>query len=211
MDCQMKRRVLNRLQSRQHGLLVPDGPLLGVDFRGFPGQWRFADQIPFDRIREGGFQEGVNLADGRAGQQPFLLGGSQFLFFAVDILAARGLAQGGVELLDVKGAEILNLPLADIRRDQVVHHRSGLGVGFGRPLVLARLNRNPFFQQFLNRHGIGDQEGAILQFLFNRDFSFGGFLLGLEGLPAFMFFASVVNIGVSDGISASALHNGCHG
>ena len=58
----------------------------------------------------------MNLADGRAGQQPFLLGGEGFLFFAVDILAARGLAQGGVELLDVKGAEVLDLPLADIRQ-----------------------------------------------------------------------------------------------
>ena len=92
MDCQMKCWVSNGLQSCQHGLLVPDGSLLSVDLRSFTGQGRFADQIPFDCIGEGGFQKGVNLADGRAGQQPFLLGGGQLLFFAVDILAARGLA-----------------------------------------------------------------------------------------------------------------------
>ena len=89
------------------------------------------NQIPVNGIRKGGLQERVDFMDRGAGQQPLLLIFRQLLLFAVNVLAARGLAQGGVELLNVVGAEVLHLPLSDIRHDKVLHHRHRLGVGLG--------------------------------------------------------------------------------
>ena len=78
----------------------------------------------------------------------------QLLLLAVNVLAAGGLAQGGVELLNVVGAEVLHLPLSDIRHDEVLHHRHRLGVGLGRPLVFAGLNGDPLVHHLLDRHGV---------------------------------------------------------
>ena len=67
MHCQMECRVLNGLQRRQHGALIPDRALLGVDLGGFTRGRRFVDQIPVNGIREGGLQERVDFVNGRAG------------------------------------------------------------------------------------------------------------------------------------------------
>ena len=127
-----------------------------------------------------------------------------------NVLAAGGLAQGGVELLNVVGAEVLHLPLSDIRHDEVLHHRHRLGVGLGRPLVFAGLNGDPLVQHLLDRHGVGHEEGAIQQFLLHRDLALLRFGLGLEGFPALAGLASMIFVVVSDGIRVATFHNRCH-
>ena len=102
----------------------------------------------------------------------------------MNVLAAGGLAQGGVELLNVVGAEVLYLPISDIRHDEVLHHRHRLGVGLGRPLVFAGLNGDPLVQHLLDRHGVGDKECAVQQFFLDRDLSLLRLLLGLETFPS---------------------------
>ena len=64
---QMQGRVLDGLQRRQHGALIPDGAFFGVDLGGFTGSRRFVDQIPVNGIRKGGLQERVDFVNGRAG------------------------------------------------------------------------------------------------------------------------------------------------
>ena len=202
----MEGGVLNGLQRCQHGALIPDRALLGVDLGGFTRGRRFVNQIPVNSIRKGGLQECVDFVNGRAGQQPLLLVFRKLLLFAVNILATGGLAQGGVELLNVIGAEVLHLPLSDIRHDEVLHHRHRLGVGLGRPLVFAGLNGNPLVQHFLHRHCIGHEEGAVQQFLLHRDLALLRFGLGLEGLPALAGLASMIFVVVSDGIRVATFH-----
>ena len=128
----------------------------------------------------------------------------------MNVLAAGGLAQGGVELLNVVGAEVLHLPLSDIRHDEVLHHRHRLGVGLGRPLVFAGLNGDPLVQHLLDRHGVGHEEGAVQQFLLHRDLALLRFGLGLEGFPALAGLASMIFVVVSDGIRVATFHNRCH-
>ena len=67
MHCQMECGVLNGLQRCQHGALIPDRALLGVDLGGFTRGRRFVNQIPVNGIRKGGFQECVDFVNGRAG------------------------------------------------------------------------------------------------------------------------------------------------
>ena len=210
MHRQMEGGVLNSLQRCQHGALIPDRALLGVDLGGFTRGRRFVNQIPVNSIRKGGLQECVDFVNGRAGQQPLLLVFRKLLLLAVNVLTAWGLAQRGVELLDVVGAEVLHLPLADIRHDEVLHHRHGLRVGLWRPLVLAGLNGNPLVEHLLHRHCIWHEECTIQQFLFDRDLALLRFGLGLEGLPAFAGLAIVVFVVVSDRIRVATLHNRCH-
>ena len=64
---QMQSGVLDGLQRRQHGALIPDGAFFGVDLGGFTGSRRFVDQIPVNGIRKGSFQERVDFVNGRAG------------------------------------------------------------------------------------------------------------------------------------------------
>ena len=64
---QMQGRVLDGLQRRQHGALIPDGAFFGINLGGFTGSRRFVDQIPVNGIRKGGFQERVDFVNGRAG------------------------------------------------------------------------------------------------------------------------------------------------
>ena len=142
------------------------------------------DQVPFHRIGECCFQQRVDFVDGGAGQQPFLLLISQGLLYAVDILPAGGLGKGGIELLDVVSAQFLHLAIADIGDDKVLHHRHGLGVGLGGPLVLGGLDRDPFVQHLLHRHGVGDEERAVQQFFLDRDLSLLRLLPGLETFPS---------------------------
>ena len=67
MHRQMQGGVLDGLQRRQHGALIPDGAFFGVDLGGFTGSRRFVDQIPVNGIRKGSFQERVDFVNGRAG------------------------------------------------------------------------------------------------------------------------------------------------
>ena len=210
MHRQMECRVLDGLQRRQHRLFIPDGALLAVRLGRFTGQGNLVDQIPFHRIGKGGFQQGVDFVDRGAGQQPFLLLISQGLLYAVNILPTRGLSKGGIELLDVVSAQFLHLAIADIGDDKVLHHRHGLGVGLGGPFVLGGLNGNPLVQHFLHRHGVGNEERAVQQFLFDRDLSLLRLLPGLETFPSLAGFAGMVFVLVTDGVGISALHNRCH-
>ena len=67
VDSQMQGGVLDGLQRRQHGALIPDGAFFGIDLGGFTGSRRFVDQIPVNGIRKGGLQERVDFVNGRAG------------------------------------------------------------------------------------------------------------------------------------------------
>ena len=207
---QMQGRVLDGLQCCQHGFLVPDGAFLDVDLGCITGQGNLVDQVPFHRIGERRFQQRVDFVDRGAGQQPLLLLLGQILLDTLHILPAGGLGKGGVELLDVVGAQLLHLPFTDIWHDQVLHHRYGLGVGLGGPFVLGRLDRNPFVQHLLHRHGVGDKECAVQQFFLDRDLSLLRLLFGLETLPSLAGLAGMVFVLVTDGVGISALHNRCH-
>ena len=128
----------------------------------------------------------------------------------MDVLPAGGLGKGSIELLNVVGAQFLYLPLPDIRHDKVLHHRHRLGVGLGGPFVLGGLNRNPFVQHLLHRHGVRDKEAAVQQFFLDRDLSLLRLLLGLETFPSLAGFAGMVFVLVTDGVGISALQNRCH-
>ena len=210
MHCQMQGRVLDGLQGCQHGFLVPDGAFLDVDLGGITGQGNLVDQVPFHRIGECGLEQRVDFVDRGAGQQPLLLLLGKFLLDTLHILPAGGLGKGGIELLDVIGAQLLHLPLPDIRHDKVLHHRHGLGVGLGGPFVLGGLDRNPLVQHFLHRHGVGDEERAVQQFFLDRDLSLLRLLFGLETFPSLAGLAGMVFVLVTDGVGISALHDRCH-
>ena len=184
MHRQMQGRILDGLQRCQHGFLVPDGAFLDVDLGGITGQGNLVDQVPFHRIGKGGFQQGVDFVNRGAGQQPLLLLLGQVLLHTVHILPAGGLGKGGIELLNVVGAQLLYLLFPDIRHDKVLHHRYGLSVGLGGPLVLCGLDRDPLVQHLLHRHDVGNEEGAIQQFFLDRDLSLLRLLLGLETFPS---------------------------
>ena len=104
------------------------------------------DEVPLHRIGKCGLEQRVDFVDKGAGQQTLLLLLGQVLLHTVHILPAGGLGKGGIELLNVVGAQLLYLPFPDIRHDKVLHHRYGLGVGLGRPFVLGGLDRDPFVQ-----------------------------------------------------------------
>ena len=210
VHCQMQGGVLDGLQGCQHGFLVPDGALLDVDLWCITGKGNLVNQVPFHRIGKGGFQQGVDFVDGGAGQQPLLLFVGQGLLYAVDVLPAGSLGKGSIELLNVVGAQLLHFPFPDIRHDKVLHHRHGLGVGLGGPLVLCGLDRDPFVQHLLHRHGVGDEECAVQQFFLDRDLSLLRLLPGLETFPSLAGLAGTVFVLVTDGVGISALHNRCH-
>ena len=152
----------------------------------------------------------MDFVDRGAGQQPLLLFVGQGLLYAMDVLPAGGLGKGSIELLNVVGSQLLYLPLPDIRHDKVLHHRYGLGVGLGRPFVFGGLDRNPFVQHLLHRHGVGDKERAVQQFFLDRDLSLLRLLFGLETLPSLARFAGMVFVLITDGVGISALQNRCH-
>ena len=168
------------------------------------------DEVPLHRIGECGLEQRVDFVDRGAGQQPLLLLLGQVLLHTVHILPAGGLGKGGIELLNVVGAQLLHFPLPDIRHDKVLHHRHRLGVGLGGPLVLCGLDRDPFVQHLLHRHGVGDEERAVQQFFLDRDLSLLRLLLGLETLPSLAGLAGMVFVLVTDGVGISALHDRCH-
>ena len=122
------------------------------------------------------------------------------------IQSARCPAQSGVELFKVIRLNLLNLFLAEIRRDKILDHGYRVGVGFGCPLVLAGLDGKPLVQHFRYRHCIGYEEGAVQQFLLHRDLALLRFGLGLEGFPALAGLASVILVVVSDGIRVATFH-----
>ena len=207
---QMQGGVFDGLQGCQHGFLVPDGAFLDVDLGRITGQGNLVDQVPLHRIGECSFQQRVDLVDRGAGQQPLLLLLGKFLLHTVHILPAGCLGKGGIELLNVVGSQFLHLPFPDIRHDEILHHRYGLGVGLGGPLVLGGLDRDPFVQHLLHRHGVGDEECAVQQFLFDRDLSLLRLLTSLETFPSLAGFAGMVFVLVTDGVGISALQNRCH-
>ena len=129
------------------------------------------DEVPLHCVGESSLEQRVDFVDRGAGQQPLLLLLGQVLLNTLHILPTGGLGKGGIELLDVIGAQFLHLPFPDIRHDEILHHRHGLGVGLGGPFVLGRLDRDPFVQHLLHRHGVGNKEGAVQQFFLDRDFS----------------------------------------
>ena len=176
--------VLHGLQGCQHGFFVPDGAFLDVDLGRITGQGNLVDQVPFHRIGECSFQQRVDLVDRGAGQQPLLLLLGKFLLHTVHILPAGCLGKGGIELLNVVGSQFLHLPFPDIRHDEILHHRYGLGVGLGGPLVLGGLDRDPFVQHFRYRHCIGYEERTVQEFFLYRDLAVLRFLPGFEALPA---------------------------
>ena len=210
MHRQMQGRILDGLQRCQHGFFVPDGAFLDVDLGRITGQGNLVDEVTLYRIRERCFQQRVDFVDRGAGQQPLFLLLGQVLLHAVHILPAWGLGKGGIELLDVVGAQLLHLPFPDIRHDEILHHRHGLGVGLGRPFVLGGLDRDPLVQHLLHRHGVGDEERAVQQFFLDRDLSLLRLLFGLETLPSLSGFAGMVFVLVTDGVGISALQNRCH-
>ena len=134
-----------------------------------------------------------------AGQQPLLLLFGQGLLYAVDVLPAGSLGKGSIELLDVVGSQFLHLPFPDIRHDKILHHRHRLGVGLGRPFVFGGLDRDPFVQHLLHRHGVGDKECAVQQFFLDRDLPLLRLLPGLETLPSLAGFAGMVFVLITDG------------
>ena len=111
-----------------------------------------------------------------------------FRFVGAGVLPGPGLGnrnlQGGIELFNVIGAQLLHLPLPDIRHDEVLHHRHRLSVSLGGPFVLGRLDRDPLVKHLLHRHGVGDKEGAVKQLFLDRDLSLLRLLLGLETFPS---------------------------
>ena len=128
----------------------------------------------------------------------------------MDVLPAGGLGKGSIELLNVVGAQFLHLPLSNMRHDEVLHHRHGLGVGLGGPFVLGGLDRDPLVQHLLHRHGVGDEERAVQQFFLDRDLSLLRLLLGLETFPSLAGFAGMVFVLITDGVGISAFQNRCH-
>ena len=201
----MQGRVLDGLQGRQHGFLVPDGALLDIDLGGITGQGNLVDEVPFHRIGKCCLEHRVDFVDRGAGQQPLLLLLGQVLLDTLHILPTGGLGKGSIELLNVVGAQLLYLPFPDIRHDKVLHHRHRLGVGLGRPFVFGGLDRDPLVQHLLHRHCIGHEEGAVQQFFLDRDLSLLRLLFGLETLPSLAGFAGMVFVLVTDGVGISAL------
>ena len=76
--------------------------------------------------------------------------------------------------------------------------------------MLGGLDRDPFVQHLLHRHGVGDEERAVQQFFLDRDLSLLRLLPGLETFPSLAGFAGMVFVLVTDGVGISALHNRCH-
>ena len=200
MHRQMECRVLDGLQGCQHGFLIPDGALLVVCLGCFTGQGNLVDQVPFHRIGECGLEQRVDFVDRGAGQQPLLLLLGKFLLDTLHILPAGGLGKGCIELLNVVGSQLLHLAIADIGHDKVLHHRHRLCVGLRGPFVLGGLDRDPLVQQFLYRHGVGNEERVVRQFFFDRDLSLLRLLLGLETFPSLVGFAGMVFVLVTDGV-----------
>ena len=101
---QMQSGVLHGLKGRQHGVLVPDGAFLRGELGCLAGNRGFVDQIPFDRIGKRSLEQRMNFVDRSRSQAVFLLLGGQLLLLALFVQTLGGLAQGGVKLLQIKGA-----------------------------------------------------------------------------------------------------------
>ena len=118
----------------------------------------------------------------------------QVLLDTLHILPAGGLGKGGIELLNVVGAQLLHPATADIGHDKVLYHRHGLGVGLGGSFVLGGLNGDPLVQHFLDCHGVGNKECAVQQFFLDLDLSLLRLLSGLETLPSLARFTQVPSL-----------------
>ena len=140
---QMQGGVLDGLERRQHGVLVPDGPFFRGDFGRIPRDGRLVNEVPLHCIGKRCFEKRMDFADGSRCQKTLLLCSAQLLLFALNIEPFRGAAQGGIKLFQIVCAYILYGRMPDVRHDQILDHCSGMGVSFRCPFVLAGLDRNP--------------------------------------------------------------------
>ena len=152
VDCRMQDGVLHAVQSRPHLLYRPDGTLLCGLLGTVHGNRTFDKNAPFHGVLERCAQQPMHLMDGGAGKETLLLLFGQFLLLALDIRTAGRFAQGRIEVFHVVGLELLHFHAADIGVDQVLDGGKVGFIGFGRPLVLAALFRQPVHQELCHRH-----------------------------------------------------------
>ena len=126
----------------------------------------------------------MDFPDGSTRQKLPLLFVGERLLNTLFIQSARCPAQRGVKLFEVIRLNLLNLLLAEIGHDKILDHGYRVGVGFGRPLVLAGLDGEPLVQHFRYRHCIGYEERTVQEFFLYRDLAVLRFLPGFEALPA---------------------------
>ena len=161
----MQDGVLHAVQSRPHFLYRPDGALLRRLLGAVHGNRAFDKDAPLYGILEGSAQQPVHLMDRCAGKETLLLLFGQFLLLALDIRTTGRFAQGRVEVLHVVGLELLHLHAADIGDNEILNGGKVGFVGFGCPLVLAALFRQPVHQELCHRYRGRNQESASGQFI----------------------------------------------
>ena len=90
-------------------------------------------------------QQPMDFTDGGTGQQPLLLFGGQLLLLALDILAARRLAQSAVQVFQVIGLEFLHLHVSNIRNNKVLDGGQIGLISLGCPLIPMPSHTRHFF------------------------------------------------------------------
>ena len=109
-------------------------------------------------------------------------------------------AQGRVEVLHVVGLELLHLHATDIGDNEILNGGKVGFVGFGCPLVLAALFRQPVHQELCHRYRGRNQESASGQFMLDLLFSVRCLLFGGKALPFVAALAVLIFISVSDAL-----------
>ena len=206
----MQDGVLHAVQSRPHFLYRPDGALLRRLLGAVHGNRAFDKDAPLYGILEGSAQQPVHLMDRCAGKETLLLLFGQFLLLALDIRTAGRFAQGRVEVLHVVGLELLHLHAADIGDNEILNGGKVGFVGFGGPLVLAALFRQPVHQELCHRYRGRNQESASGQFMLDLLFSVRCLLFCGKALPFVAALAVLIFVGVADAVRVAALRNICH-
>ena len=148
----MQDGVLHAVQCRSHFLNCPDGALLRGLLGAVHGNRTFDKNAPLYGILERCTQQPMHLMDGGAGKKTLLLLFGQFLLLALDIRTTGRFAQGRIEVLHVVGLELLHLHATDIGDNEILNGGKVGFVGFGCPLVLAALFRQPVHQELCHRH-----------------------------------------------------------
>ena len=210
VDCQMQDRVIHAVQSRPHFLYRPDGALLRGLLGTVHGNRAFDKDAPLYGILEGSAQQPVHLMDRCAGKETLLLLFGQFLLLALDIRTTGRFAQGRVEVLHVVGLELLHLHATDIGDNEILNGGKVGFVGFGCPLVLAALFRQPVHQELCHRYRGRNQESASGQFMLDLLFSVRCLLFCGKALPFVAALAVLIFVGVADAVRVAALRNICH-
>ena len=210
VDCQMQDRVIHAVQSRPHFLYRPDGALLRGLLGAVHGNRTLNQDSPLHGILERCSQQPVHLMDSRAGKKPLFLLFGQFLLLSLDIRTAGRFAQGRIEVFHVVGLEFLHLHAADIGDNKVLNGGKVGFVGFGCPLVLAALFRQPVHQELCHRYRGRNQESASGQFMLDLLFSVRCLLFCGKALPFVAALAVLIFVGVADAVRVAALRNICH-